>query len=87
MNFNEYLNNCIKNTFKKDIIEIYSVKRLSDSEIFTIGDDILMDTREAGVLDKIWPSFYQMRGDIGRMGIVLNHDFITVNHNHNHNHN
>ena len=34
--------------------------------------------KELGKLTKIWPSFQQMRGDVGKVGNVLNHIEIIV---------
>lgn len=75
--FNDCIYDCVLYAEKKDVIEIYSVKRLSDGEIFTIGDQLLIDGEDYAIIDKIWPSFDRMRADSGRLGIVL-HDFITV---------
>ena len=86
--FEDCVNDCVNNTHKEDIVEINSVKRIKDGEIFTLGDMLYMNYvspsgqvfggKEMGILTKIWPSFEQMRGDIGRMGIVLNHLEIVI---------
>jgi hypothetical protein len=86
--FEDCVKDCVKSIYNEDIIEIKSVKRLEDGEVFTVGDMLYMNYitdegeniggKEMGVLTKIWPSFEQMRGDIGRMGIVLNHLEIVV---------
>lgn len=74
--FNDCIEDCIENAYQEDIIEIQSVKRISDGEIFSLGDTIIDSTGTSdpsfGKITKIWPSFNQMRADIGRIGIVLN---------------
>lgn len=79
--FNDCIYDCIISKYKKDIVEIYSVKRLSDGEIFTVGDQLLLDPRLLATvapgedyvkIDKIWPSFDQMR-----VGLVLNKKLLT----------
>lgn len=75
--FNDCVYDCIISKYKKDIVEIYSVKRLSDGEIFTVGDQLLLDGEDYVKIDKIWPSFDQMRADSGRLGLVLNKKFFT----------
>ncbi len=89
--FDDCLKDCIKSKWKEDIVEIHSVKRKSDNEVFTIGDRIylegyssnqtkihLQDIRPLnGTITKIWTSFDQIRVDIGRLGTIL-HEFIKV---------
>lgn len=53
------------------LFTIYSVKRLPDGEIFTVGDKIGIGTSPAGNITKIWVSFDQMRLDVGNLGLVL----------------
>lgn len=76
--FNYYIYDCIMSKYNKDKVEINSVKRLLDNEVFTVGDQLLIDGDDYVKIDKIWPSFDQMRADSGRLGIILNRDFITV---------
>lgn len=89
--FNDCIYDCVLSVYNKDVVEIHSVKRLSDGEIFTVGDQLLLDNG-AGPgqhgpslprlkdekVGKIWPSFDQMRADINGLGLLLNHDFIKV---------
>ncbi len=79
--FEDCLEDCIETKWKKDVIQINSVRRYSDGEIFTLGDTIVLDGDD-GIhkmkIDKIWPSFDQMRADSGRSGIVLNREMWKV---------
>jgi len=61
--------------------DVLSVKRLSDGEIFSVGDLIGLnpDNKEVGKIDRIWPSFEQMRIDVGNLGLVLNDDIVKLN--------
>ncbi len=61
----------------EDDYDIYSVRRLPDGEIFTLGDLIGIEgtKKPAGKIDRFWVSFDQMRIDIGSLGLVLR-DFI-----------
>jgi hypothetical protein len=79
--FNDCIYDCILSKYEKDIVEIYSIKRLSDGEIFTVGDQLLLGGEDYAKIDKIWPSFEQMRADSGRLGLVLNNKFLTVKKN------
>jgi len=83
--FEDCISDCVDNTYKEDPIKIHSVRRLKDGEIFTIGDVLcdrpLFDDDKPhiyGKIDKIWPSFDQMRADMGRLGSNLNNDFLCV---------
>lgn len=85
--FDECVQDCIDNIYTKDPIEINSVQRISDGEIFTLGDMIasVLPTNakdkhisKYGKITKIWPSFDQMRADIDRLGLVLNHEELKV---------
>jgi hypothetical protein len=65
-----------------DNIEIYSVKRKADGEIFTVGDNLGLSFPGNGVkpfenILKIWPSFNQIRYDSNGGGCPLNHFFIV----------
>lgn len=57
------------------LFTIYSVKRLPDGEIFTLGDKVGIGTLPAGNITRLWVSFDQMRLDVGSLGLVLR-DFI-----------
>jgi hypothetical protein len=61
--------------------DVLSVKRTSDGEVFSVGDLIGLkpDNKEVGRIDRIWPSFEQMRIDIGNLGLVLNDDIVKLN--------
>lgn len=56
--------------------KIHSVKRLSDSEIFTIGDKIQLDSdnKEYGTITELYISHEQLRFYCGKLGGVLCHD-------------
>lgn len=76
--FDDCVQDCVESEFRKDEIEIYSVRRKEDGEVFTIGQpvyNVSFDIKNFGVVDKLWPSFFQMRADIGRGGFPLNHLF------------
>ncbi len=85
--FNDCVQDCIEHLYHEDVIEINSVQRLVDGEIFTLGDMLYMNYitdngelvggNNVGIITKIWPSFDQMRADCGRMGVVLNHTYLV----------
>ena len=60
--------------YDNDSGKILSVKRTSDGEIFSVGDNVGLKPgdRPLGKIDKFWKSFEQMRVDIGRLGYVMN---------------
>lgn len=83
--FDECVKDCVENTYTKDPIEINSVQRISDGEIFTLGDMVssILSTNtkdnhisKYGRITKIWPSYKQMRaiilGGNGTIGLSLN---------------
>jgi len=60
---------CVRNIYNDNTTYIKSVKRLKDGRIFSIGENLTDYTgHDCGVIDKIWPSFGQMRYDIGNGG-------------------
>jgi hypothetical protein len=76
--FNDCIQDCVESEWRKDEIEINSVRRKEDGEIFTLGKPVFnvsLDIKLFGNIDKLWPSFYQMRADIGNGGFPLNHNF------------
>jgi hypothetical protein len=76
--FDDCVQDCVESEFRKDEIEIYSVRRKEDGEVFTVGQpvyNVSFNIKNFGVVDKLWPSFDQMRADIGRGGFPLNHLF------------
>jgi hypothetical protein len=76
--FDDCVQDCVENEFHKDPIEIYSVRRKEDGEIFTLGQPIYNvshNIKSFGIAYKFWPSFFQMRVDIGNGGFPLNHKF------------
>lgn len=76
--FDDCVQDCVENEFHKDPIEIYSVRRKEDGEVFTLGQPIYNvshNIKSFGIADKFWPSFFQMRVDIGSSGFPLNHKF------------
>lgn len=82
--FEDCLKDCLESLWREDSIQINSVRRFSDGEIFTLGDTITLDhgfgldDNHKQVISKIWPSFDQMRADCGRSGIVLNREMWKV---------
>jgi len=79
--FKDCLEDCLESEWREDIVEIYSVKRKSDGEIFTIGDELFDGYKRYGEnleISKIWTSFEQMRADLGNGGGIVLHDFFTV---------
>ena len=66
--------------YDNDSGKILSVQRLSDDEIFSIGDTIgfVPDGEIIGVIDRLWKSYEQMRIDIGKLGLVLNDDIMKI---------
>jgi len=66
--------------YDNDSGKILSVKRTSDGEVFSIGDEIGLrpDNKSAGKIDRLWKSFEQMRIDIGNLGLVLNDDLVNL---------
>lgn len=76
--FNDCIKDCVESEWKEDEIEIYSVRRKEDGEIFTLGQpvyNVAHNIKSFGIADKFWPSFFQMRVDIGNGGFPLNHLF------------
>lgn len=76
--FNDCIQDCVESEWRKDEIEIYSVRRKQDGEIFTLGQpvyNVSLDIKNFGIADKFWPSFSQIRVDIGNGGFPLNHLF------------
>ena len=76
--FDDCVQDCVESEWRKDEIEIYSVRRKEDGEIFTLGQPVFnvsLDIKNFGIADKFWPSFSQMRVDIGNGGFPLNHKF------------
>ena len=72
---NEYLIKYYRGDSK---YSIFSVKRTTDNEIFTIGDTIgwVFDTedRNLGKIDQMWINGPQLRIDIRKFGIPLTDD-------------
>jgi hypothetical protein len=63
---------CVDNLHHENSTEIHSVKRLKDDKIFTLGDNLIdMLGHDFGKITKFWPSFEQLRVDIGRGGYHL----------------
>lgn len=60
--------------------EIYSVKRITDDEVFTLGDTIgtKYSDKPTGKIDWMFVSFEQLRIDIGRMGFPLTDDITKI---------
>jgi len=77
--FNAYSEDDWKIISQKDD-EILSVKRVSDGEIFSVGDLIGFrpDNKEIGKIDRLWQSFEQMRIDVGKLGLVLNDEIVKL---------
>lgn len=76
--FEDCVEDCIESESNKDDIEIYSVKRKNDNEIFTLGGILYSSTFDStfGIeITKLWPSFDQIRADFGNGGVPLNHTF------------
>lgn len=79
--FNGCIEDCIENSYTDELVRIFSVERISDGEVFTLGEKVCSvgfgkSSTTYGSIDRIWPSFDQMRCDVGNMGMVLNNDFI-----------
>lgn len=88
--FHELISDFDESSYKKDVIEVNSVKRISDGEIFTLGgilydnpyefdDDMRAEGDNEfiyGVITKLWASHDQFRADIGRMGSNLCNMFL-----------
>jgi len=72
---NEIPNDHNRENFK---YEIYSVKRTTDGEIFTIGETIGVkySNKPIGEIDWMFVSFEQLRIDTGNMGIPFTDDLI-----------
>lgn len=66
-------NGAIRKDHRNDADLIHSVKRLSDGEVFTIGDELTFSDRNSsiGKIDKLWESHGQLRCNIENMGQVL----------------
>lgn len=66
--------------YDNDSGKILSVKRNSDGEIFSIGDEIGLrpDNKSVGKIDRLWKSFDQMRIDVGNLGLVLNDELVIL---------
>jgi len=66
--------------YDNDSGKILSVKRISDGEVFSIGDEIGLrpDNKSAGKIDRLWKSFDQMRIDVGSLGLVLNDELVNL---------
>lgn len=69
----ESLDVCMRNEHKAGPIEIYSVRRISDDTTWSLGDDVYFkfDDKYVGKIDKLYPSFWQMRIGIGRTGFPI----------------
>ena len=72
----KYSKDYINQLFNTLGVSIHSVKRLSDSEIFTIGDKIQLDNdnKEFGTITELYISHEQLRFYCGRLGGVICHD-------------
>ena len=66
----------VQNGFSETGPKIHAVRRLSDNEVFRVGDELIMEPgrKEVGRITRLWISFEQMRADVGNLGVVL-HDF------------
>lgn len=53
--------------------EVVSILRKSDNQVFQVGDECKLRIGDyyLGKITRLWKSGNQMRGDIGRMGLVL----------------
>jgi hypothetical protein len=88
--FDELMSDFDNSSHKKDVIEINSVLRISDGEVFTLGGILYDNPYEGdeqmrvegteefvyGKITKLWTSRDQFRADVGNMGSNLCNMFL-----------